>query len=225
MPIQIKERFHVEAPPDAVWVFLKDPARVVRCLPGAELTETVDKRTYRGRTTVKVGPITTTYTGTVRLDAVDDAERRMRLEGEGAEAGGAGSARLTMSGHVTPADGGSEIQVDASIDIAGPVMQYGRGLVESVSRQLFKQFATAVRTQLEGEQKDGGRRTSDPAAGGAKGNGGGARSSDRVAAVDAGAPALRPATPPERALRLLPLLVSALADRLRRLFRRAPSTK
>jgi hypothetical protein len=40
------------------------------------------------------------------------------------------------------------VHVDAAIDIAGKVMQFGRGLVESVSRQMFKQFVEATQATL-----------------------------------------------------------------------------
>jgi uncharacterized protein len=149
MSLSLNETFRVEAPPDRVWRFLKNPADVVTCLPGAELTSTIDERTYGGRVKVKVGPITAAYAGKATLTQVDDVARRMQIVAEGKESGGPGSARMTMSGVVTALpDGGSEVSVDAVIDIAGRVMQFGRGLIESVNQQLFKQFADAVQAKL-----------------------------------------------------------------------------
>lgn len=150
MSLNIRESFEVRAPPLRVWQFLTDPALVVRCLPGAELIETIDASTYRGRVSVKAGPISTAYDGTARLTEVNEETRIMRLVGEGREVGAAGSAKLTMVGTVSnhPA-GGSTVEIDATIDIAGRIMQFGRGLVESFSRQIFKEFAIAVRETLE----------------------------------------------------------------------------
>ena len=150
MSLSLNETFRVDAPADRVWQFLKDPAQVVTCLPGAELTETIDAQTYGGRVKVKVGPITAAYAGKATLAQVDDAARRMQIIAEGKESGGAGSARMTMTGAVTSLpDGGSEVRVDATIDIAGRVMQFGRGLIESVNKQLFKQFADSVQAKLQ----------------------------------------------------------------------------
>lgn len=149
MAITLNETFRVSAPPDRVWAFLKDPAQVVTCLPGAELTETLDEKTYAGRVKVKVGPITAAYAGRATLAQVDDADRRMQIVAEGKESGGSGQARMTMSGHVSALpEGGSQVSVDAQIDIAGRVMQFGRGLIESVNKQLFKQFADSVQAKL-----------------------------------------------------------------------------
>jgi uncharacterized protein len=147
--LTIKEAFRVEAPPDLVWEFLLSPTDVVRCLPGADLTDTIDDRTFAGRVKVKVGPIATAYVGQARVVEIDAAARRMKMVGEGKEMGGSGSARLTMTGSVVALDdAASEVHVDATIDIAGKVMQFGRGLVESVSRQMFKQFAEATQATL-----------------------------------------------------------------------------
>jgi carbon monoxide dehydrogenase subunit G len=214
MSLQIRESFQVAAPPARAWEFLVDPARVVRCLPGATLTETVDERTYRGKVTVKVGPISTAYEGTARLTDVDAATRTMRMVGEGRELGAAGSAKMTMVGTVSPhADGGSLVEVDATVDIAGRVMQFGRGLVESFSRQLFKQFAAAVRETLEVvETREEAAATASSEA-----------STDGAAVAALASPpvsAAIAAEPSARELRVLPLLWRALVDWVRRLFRR-----
>src|SRR5690606_31848791 len=113
MSLTINETFRVDAPPDRVWQFLKNPAGVVACAPGAELTETIDAQTYGGKVKVKVGPITAAYAGKAILTQVDDVARRMQIVGEGKESGGSGSARMTMTGVVTPLpDGGSQVSVD-----------------------------------------------------------------------------------------------------------------
>ncbi len=202
MSLLIHEAFTVQADPDRVFAFLNDPGEVVTCLPGAELTQTIDARTHAGRVKVKVGPITTSYAGRAVLTEVDPGQRRVAITGEGKEAGGSGSARMQMVAVATPnSAGGTDVTVDATIDIAGRVMQFGRGLIESVSRQLFQQFVEAARTRLE----------SAPAAPAAPAD----RAPEPVAApTTAGAP------PPPRELHALPLLFRALLDWLRGLFGR-----
>ena len=210
--LKLRESFQVRVPPEVVWHFLIDPAQVVRCLPGAELTETVDTRTYRGRVKVKVGPISTAYDGTAQLTELDEGARRMQMVGEGREMGAAGSAKMTMVGTVTPhPEGGSQVDVDATIDIAGRVMQFGRGLVESVSRQLFRQFADAVRQTLELEHATAAP-TTNP--------GFPPRDGDALltpAPPQAGAPSPAAAPAPNE-LRIVPLLWRALLDWIRRFF-------
>lgn len=150
MPTRIEERFAVQAPVERVWSYLVDPRRVVGCLPGAELTEVVDDRTFHGAVKVKVGPVTVAYQGRVVLAEIDPAARRVKMLGEGRETGGAGSARMSMESRLAPAPGGAtEVTVLAEVDVVGRLVQLGRGMIEQVSHQLFGQFADCVRATLE----------------------------------------------------------------------------
>jgi carbon monoxide dehydrogenase subunit G len=152
MATRIEERFTVKASPEAVWAFLIDPRRVVTCLPGAELTEVVDEKTFDGAVKVKVGPVTVGYKGRVRLVELDRAGWRVRMDGEGRESGGAGSARMSMESRLTPGpDGVTEVVVVSDLDVVGRLVQLGRGMIEQVSHQVFLQFAESVRATLEAE--------------------------------------------------------------------------
>ena len=149
MAFRIEEAFRVDAAPDYVWRYVIDPHRVVRCMPGAELTGEEGERAYLGRVKVKVGPVTTSYAGRATLVDVNEALHIVRLTGEGRESGGAGSAKLTMTSRVIALpDGATEIRVEADVDVAGKIVQFGRGMIEGVSRQLFRQFAECVRAEL-----------------------------------------------------------------------------
>jgi uncharacterized protein len=164
MAIRIEERFRVNAPVEAVWAYLVDPRRVVTCLPGAELTEVVDDKTFNGAVKVKVGTITVSYKGRVRLVEVDDTGHRVRMEGEGRESTGAGSAKMGMESTVSAVDGGAEVVVRSDVDVVGRIVQLGRGMIEQVSHQLFVQFASCVRGTLESEAavRAGGTATAPP---------------------------------------------------------------
>lgn len=150
MAFRIQETFHVDAPVDAVWRYLIDPRQVVECLPGAELTEAQSDTVYLGKVKVKVGPVTAAYNGKATLLEVDGTQHQVRLAAEGRETGGAGSARMTMTSKVAAADaGGCDVQVEAELDVAGKIVQFGRGMIDSVNKQLFSQFTECVRARLE----------------------------------------------------------------------------
>ena len=164
MAVRIEEVFEIQAHPDRVWSYLTDPRQVVNCLPGAELTSVQDETTFLGRVKVKVGPISTSYAGKVILTERDDANRVVKMTGEGRESGGAGSAKMTMTSSVVGlANGGSEVRVVADIDIVGRIAQFGRGMIESVNKQMFKQFTECVRSTLATGSSDAPT-ASEPAA-------------------------------------------------------------
>lgn len=150
MAFKLEERFQVQAPVARVWQYLMDPHQVVVCMPGAELTEVQDERTFLGNVKVKVGPVTVGYKGRIQLIEVDEQGRRIRMVGEGREAGGAGSARVTMVSRIFPLpNGGSEVVVEAEVDLVGKIVQFGRGMIEDVAKHLFQQFAGCVKAHLE----------------------------------------------------------------------------
>ncbi|WP_428264450.1 SRPBCC family protein [Haliangium sp.] len=148
--LKIEERFSVAAPMENVWRFLLDPEGIAPCLPGAELLEVEDERTFHGQMKVKVGPVTVAYKGTIELTEIDEGEHRFQMVGKGKEKGGAGSAKMTMDGRVEAGEPGVvEISVTADVQLAGRIVRFGRGMIQSVSAQLFKQFASNVRESLE----------------------------------------------------------------------------
>ena len=150
MAFKIEEAFEIQAPVQRVWEYLIDPARVAVCLPGAELLESRADGTYLGAVKVKVGPVAMSFKGDVKFTELDEQARLVRLVGEGREASGGGSAKLTMLSKITPlATGGSHVTVEAEVDLVGKLVQFGRGMIQEVSRQLFRQFATCVKQHLE----------------------------------------------------------------------------
>jgi carbon monoxide dehydrogenase subunit G len=165
MAITIRETFTVQAPVDAVWRFVTDPEKVVRCMPGAELQEAVDERTFLGNVKVKVGAITASYKGRVRFTEVDEHGHTLQMVAEGRDTSG-GSAKGTMVGRLRSLpDGQTEVVAEASIDLTGRIMQVGRGMIQGVSQQLFQQFAASTKARLEAaSQPDAAAAPSVPAA-------------------------------------------------------------
>lgn len=153
MAFKITERFEVQAPVERVWKYLIDPASVVQCLPGAELLESQDERTFTGQIKVKVGPLSMSYKGKGTFTEMNDETHTVRMVGEAREVGGSGSTKVTMVSVVTALDGGgSQVSVDAEINLVGRIVQFGRGMIEEVSRQMFRQFAVCVKGRLEVEE-------------------------------------------------------------------------
>ena len=150
MAFKIEERFEVQAPIERVWKYLIDPQRVVGCLPGAELLEQQDEHTFLGAIKVKVGPLSMSYKGQAKFTEVNEETHQVRMVGDAREVGGSGSTKVSMLSTVAPlATGGSEVTVNADVELVGKIVQFGRGMIEEVSRQMFRQFSACVKQQLE----------------------------------------------------------------------------
>ncbi len=211
--MQIENSFEVGAPPDRVYAFLLDVNRVVGCVPGAELSEVVDPNTFKGKVKIKVGPVTVAYAGTARITGRDDASRTATLEGEGRETTGPGNARAKAAMKVEESGAGSKVTVSTDFTVAGRVAQFGRGLMEDVSKSLVAQMAACIKSKLETAEQPAAApaETVPPAAeGGSSGPG-------PAAAPPAPEQSQAQATKPVNALALL---WSVLVARLKRLFSR-----
>lgn len=148
--MQIEKTFVVMASPAAVWDFLTDPHRVARCLPGAAITEQIDEKTYAGTITVKVGPVAASYKGRVRFERLDAAERSAEIVGSGQDIRGKGGADMRMRSRlVEKAPGQTEVIATSEVNVTGILAQFGRGMIQDVSDQMFQKFTDAVRAELE----------------------------------------------------------------------------
>jgi hypothetical protein len=147
--MQITNSFAVKASPDVVYEFLLDVNNVVSCVPGAELSEVVDPDTFKGKVRIKVGPVTVSYNGTARITSRDAETRSATLEAEGKETTGSGSAQATTVMSVAADGEASTVTLATDFTVVGKVAQFGRGIMEDVSRHLVGQAAECIQAKLE----------------------------------------------------------------------------
>ena len=217
--LKIEERFELEAHPDEAWAYLTHPERIVVCLPGAELTEVVDELNYAGGVKVKLGAVAMEYQGTVEFTELDHERRVIRMEGKGRERRGGGTVTLTMEGTVHELEGGRcEVTLVSDIQLAGKIVRFGRGMIQAVTAQIFKEFTACLAAELaagkpRGKASDGEAAVQQRPTG----ESGDLASSPAGSSGDLASP---PAGSSSKALPLLPLLSRSFRSWLRRFFGR-----
>lgn len=155
MALRFEQSFVVKAPADRVWAYLTDPYRVVTALPGAAVTEKVDDTTYSGTITMKVGPVSARYRGTARFEKLDAAARAVEVTASGQDISGRGGADMRMTSQLAErSPGETEVNVVSEVNVTGILAQFGRGMIQDVSDQMFERFTGAVREALEGPAPD-----------------------------------------------------------------------
>jgi carbon monoxide dehydrogenase subunit G len=154
--MQLENSFSVGAPPERVFAYLLDVNKIVGCVPGAELAEVVDPTTFKGKVKIKVGPITVAYNGTARIADRDDANHSATLEAEGRETTGPGSARAKAFMSVAADGAGSTVKIVTDYSVAGRVAQFGRGVMEDVSRRIVNDMAACIKANVEAGEPGGG---------------------------------------------------------------------
>jgi uncharacterized protein len=150
--VRIRNEFEVKAPIERVWAYLLDVRKIAPCAPGAELTEVVDDRTWKGKVNVKVGPVSMSFAGTVVLQDRDDDAHTVTLKADGREQRGKGAASALVQSRMEAVDGGTMVSIDTDLTISGAVAQYGRGMVGDISQRLTKEFADCLEAKIAGEE-------------------------------------------------------------------------
>ena len=194
--MEFDNSFEVPLPPAEAWPVLMDIKRIAPCMPGAELTEVVDDKTYKGKIGVRLGPVALTFAGTVRFEEIDNANHSARVKAQGTDAKGRGGANAAASFRLEPVANGSKVLVHTDLALSGSVAQYGRGvgMIQATAAQIINQFAGNLKAQL----------TAVPAA----------------ATADAAAPgASAPPPPAAKPISGLSLMAKVLWDAIVRLFR------
>jgi carbon monoxide dehydrogenase subunit G len=148
MAIHLENEFTVPASTDEVWEFLLDPRRVAPCMPGAELTEVVNDRQYKGKVHIKMGPVSLAFNGDVDITERDDAAKRMVMKAKGSELKGKGQANAMIVSTLERNGSGTRMRISQDIDLSGPLAQYGRGMIQDVSGSLMNEFADRIQADL-----------------------------------------------------------------------------
>jgi uncharacterized protein len=150
LALRIEKNFQVSQPIDKVWALLSDPAKVASCVPGAQITEKVDDKTYKGSISVKVGPSVTDYKGEVQILRLEPHNHEIEIQGKGQDVRGRGSASMTMTGKLaTLADGATLVTSISEVNVVGILAQMGSRVIAEVSNIMFDKFSQNFQALLQ----------------------------------------------------------------------------
>lgn len=152
--MEFDNSFDVPLPPDQAWKTLMDIERIAPCMPGAELTEIVDDKTFKGKVSVRLGPVALTFQGTATFEDVEEIAHKATVKAQGADAKGRGGASANVGFHLEPSDAGSVVKIHTDLQLSGSVAQYGRGagMIQDLASQIIGQFADNLSKQIEADQ-------------------------------------------------------------------------
>lgn len=141
MLVKLEKTFLLDAPADTAWKLLQDIESVAACMPGAQITERVDDRHFKGQVGLRMGPANVTFKGTIEIQNIDASQRQLRMLGKGADATGTSSAIMDLTASIQPtADGKSELVGLSEVTVNGKLVSFGGRLMGQVSDQILKQF-------------------------------------------------------------------------------------
>ena len=147
--MKLENEFTVPASIEQAWEVLLDVERVAPCLPGAAITGSEGDE-HQGTMKIKIGPITTSYKGTVKIEEADVAARRAVMRAQARDSRGQGSAAATITSTMEEVEGGTRVHVETEMRVTGPAAQFGRGVMQDISAKLMGRFADCLAEQMTG---------------------------------------------------------------------------
>src|SRR5262245_17459566 len=148
--MKLENEFTVPASVEDAWAVLLDVPRVAPCLPGAAVEPGGDDGEYNGTMKIKIGPITASYKGTVKIQETDEAAHRVAMRAQAKDARGQGTAAATITSSMEETPEGTKVSVETDMRVTGPAAQFGRGVMQDVSAKLMKRFADCLAEQRSG---------------------------------------------------------------------------
>ena len=145
----LEASFKIDQPPGRVWDFFQDMPEVVTCMPGTELLAQMGESTYKGKVTVKLGPVTAAFEGEATIVETDHDSRIAKIDAAGIDRRGGNRATASIAYEIHERDGGSRVRIYGSIRLSGALAQIGRsGIVQDVANHLTAQFSERLREKL-----------------------------------------------------------------------------
>ncbi|HWF71221.1 MAG TPA: SRPBCC family protein [Mycobacterium sp.] len=148
--MKIANQFTVSAPIEQAWDVLCDLEQVIPLMPGAQLTGH-EGDDYLGKVKVKVGPVTSEFSGKVRFVEQDRDQHRAIIDAKGKESRGTGNAAATVTARLDEDGERTSVSVDTDLKIVGKLAQFGSGMLQQVSEKLLGQFVESLEAKLAAE--------------------------------------------------------------------------
>src|SRR5262245_23194595 len=146
--MKIENEFTVPASIEQAWAVLVAVERVAPCLPGATVEPAGEDGEYAGTMTIKIGPITSRYKGTVKIERADEEARVAVMRAQAKDARGQGTASATITSSMEQVSEGTRVRVETEMRVTGPAAQFGRGVMQDVSAKLMRQFAECLAREM-----------------------------------------------------------------------------
>jgi carbon monoxide dehydrogenase subunit G len=148
--MKIEKSFDIARSREAVWDAFGDVHLVAACLPGASIAEDLGGGNYKGKFSIKLGPMAAAFAGDLTIERKADDWLAI-VSGKGADARSSSRANGSMTYRLSGGEGGAPTHVDvvSEINLAGALAQFGKaGVVQEVASRLTAEFVRNFEAKL-----------------------------------------------------------------------------
>jgi carbon monoxide dehydrogenase subunit G len=134
-----------DAPVEAVWAALFDPAVLAAVMPGCEKLELVNGQ-YLGDLNIKMGPVQGKFTGVVDLkDVQAPTSYTLVIDGRGAPGFVKATAGVKLEAH----GAGTRLTYEADAQVGGKIASIGQRLVDASARAIARQSLEGLNENIK----------------------------------------------------------------------------
>jgi carbon monoxide dehydrogenase subunit G len=127
----------VPVPPEQAYALLQDPVALAKAMPGCEALELIGEAEYHMKMKMLLASMSGLFDGKVRIaDQNPVTSFRLVVEGSGKIGFMKGDGLLTL----TPADAGTNVAYEGSVEVGGTIAAVGQRLLDTTSRMLIRRF-------------------------------------------------------------------------------------
>jgi uncharacterized protein len=146
--MKIEKSFVLKHPRAFVWSKFADVAFIAECLPGASIVSTLGENRYRGRMSVKVGPMAAAFEGDIAIET-KEPEWTGVVSGKGADARSSSRATGSLTYRLTEETGATRVDIVSDFNLAGPLAQFGKGsIIQEIANRITAAFVENFESRL-----------------------------------------------------------------------------
>jgi carbon monoxide dehydrogenase subunit G len=148
--MKIEKSFDITRPRSAVWEAFGDVHLVAECLPGASIAEDVGGGNYKGKFSIKLGPMAAAFAGDVSIERKPEDWTAI-VSGKGSDPRSSSRANGSMTYRLSGGEGGqpTHVEVVSEINLAGALAQFGKaGVIHEIAGRLTNEFVRNFEARL-----------------------------------------------------------------------------
>ncbi len=129
-----------------IWSLLHDPVMISQAIPGCDTFEQISPSEYMGSLTIKKGPFSGEYKGTLKVsDKVHNEAYSLTLNGAGLE------GSIWAEGHMTlkERNGNTTVIYEGEIVAGGSTVTASPRLLRTTANSLIRQFLTEIERHIQ----------------------------------------------------------------------------
>ena len=150
--MRVAGRRSYSAPREAVWHVLNDPASMAKTMPGVESFDVHDERRWRANVKIPLG----LGSLQMRVDMEKTEAREPEFASLAIRGNGVGAIlSMNTAFNLSVADGGTTMDWEADVRIAGPVGSMGRRVLRPIVNQQVQHVLTALDEQVRLRSTEG----------------------------------------------------------------------